>query len=54
MLVGDLLQSLLQPLPRPFAALGGNFTFDVGKTGDLFRVRFHGLTRVAFLVACAG
>jgi len=35
-LVGDLLQSLLQPLPRPFAAFGGNLTFDVGKTGELF------------------
>jgi hypothetical protein len=29
-LIGKLLQAFLQPLPRPFAALGGNFTFDVG------------------------
>ena len=54
MLVGDLLQSLLQPLPRPFATLGGYFTFDVGKTGELFWRWFHWLTLVALLVVYAG
>jgi hypothetical protein len=29
-LIGKLLQLLLQPLPRPFAAFGRYFTFEVG------------------------
>jgi len=32
-LVGELLQSFLQPSPPPLAALGGYFTFDIGKAG---------------------
>jgi hypothetical protein len=41
MLIGELLQACLQPLPRPLAAFGGHFMFDVGKTGEWFGSGFH-------------
>jgi hypothetical protein len=42
-LVGELLQARLQPLPRPFAAFGHHFTFDLGKTGEWFGRWFHNM-----------
>lgn len=54
MLVSELLQAFLQPLPPPLAAFGGYFTFYIGKAGHRFRVWFHVLTRVAWFLVCAG
>jgi len=45
-LVCELLQSFFQSLPPPLAALGGYFTFDLGKAGYNLFVWFHILTLV--------
>lgn len=51
-LIGELLQTFLQPLPRPFAAFGGHFTFGVGQTGEGLGSWFHKETRLAGLLVC--
>jgi len=53
-LVSELLQAFLQPLSPPFAAFGGYFTFNVGKTGYRFLVWFHMWTLVECFVVCVG
>ena len=40
-LASQWLQTRLQPLPRPCAAFGGNFTSDAGKTREALGSWFH-------------
>ena len=50
MFIGELLQAFFQSPPPPLAALGGYFTFHLGKAGyDLF-VWFHSLTLVSCFI----